>query len=77
MIQQESRLVVADNSGAKVILVIRNLGGSKVKSSGVGDIVIGTVKRALPNGTVKKKQIVRAVIVRTRRKIVRPTGESI
>ena len=77
MIQQESRLTVADNSGAKLILIIRNLGSSKVKFSRVGDVVIGTVKKALPNGIVKKKQIVRAVIVRTKRKIMRKTGESI
>ncbi len=75
MIQTESRLVVADNSGAKEILVIRNLGGSKVKFTNVGDIVVGTVKKAAPNAGVKKGQVVKAVIVRTKFGVKRSTGE--
>ena len=65
MIQQESRLKVADNSGARELLVIRVMGGSKVKTGNVGDIVVGTVKNATPNGTVQKGKVVKAVIVRT------------
>lgn len=66
MIQQESRLKVADNSGAREISVIRVLGGSKVKTGNIGDIVVATVKKATPNGTVGKGKVVRAVIVRTK-----------
>ena len=65
MIQQESRLKVADNSGARELLVIRVLGGSKVKTGNVGDIVVGTVKNATPNRTVQKGKVVKAVVVRT------------
>lgn len=65
MLQQESRLKVADNSGARELLVIRVLGGSKVKAGNIGDIVVGTIKKATPNGTVKKSQVVKAVIVRS------------
>ena len=65
MVQAESRLKVADNSGARELLVIRVLGGSKVKTGNIGDIVVGTVKNATPNGTVKKGKVVKAVIVRT------------
>ena len=65
MIQQESRLKVADNSGARELLVIRVMGGSKVKTGNVGDIVVGTVKNATPNGTVQKGKVVKAVVVRT------------
>ena len=65
MIQQESRLKVADNSGARELLVIRVMGGSKVKTGNVGDIVVGTVKNATPHGTVQKGKVVKAVIVRT------------
>ena len=65
MIQQESRLKVADNTGAKEVLVIRNLGGSNRKFSNIGDIVVATVKQATPGGTVKKGEVVKAVIVRT------------
>lgn len=65
MIQQESRLKVADNSGAKEILCIRVLGGSRKRSAAVGDIIVATVKDATPNGNVKKKTVVRAVVVRT------------
>jgi large subunit ribosomal protein L14 len=65
MIQQESRLKVADNSGARELLVIRVLGGSKVKTGNIGDIVVGTVKNATPNGTVEKGKVVKAVVIRT------------
>ncbi len=65
MIQPESRLKVADNSGAREILVIRVLGGSKVRYANIGDVVIGTVKKSLPNGNVKKGKVVKAVIVRS------------
>ncbi len=77
MIQTESRLVVADNTGAKEILVIRNLGGSKRKFSSVGDIVVATVKKAQPHGMVKKGQVVKAVIVRTKHPITRESGDRI
>ena len=66
MLQQESRLKVADNSGAKTLLVIRVLGGSKVKTGNIGDIVVGTIKDATPNGTVGKGKVVKAVIVRSK-----------
>ncbi|NQX83099.1 MAG: 50S ribosomal protein L14 [Mycoplasmataceae bacterium] len=75
MIQTETRLVVADNSGAKEILVIRNLGGSKVKFTNVGDIVVGSIKKAQPNSGVKKGQVVKAIIIRTKHGIKRKTGE--
>ncbi|NLC95222.1 MAG: 50S ribosomal protein L14 [Bacilli bacterium] len=74
MIQQESRLVVADNTGAREILVIRVLGGSKRKYGNIGDIVIATVKDAIPGGVVKKGDIVKAVIVRTKYGVRRPNG---
>ena len=77
MIQQESRLKVIDNSGAKEVLVIRNLGGSKVKFSNVGDVVVCTVKDAQPHGTIKKGKVVKAVIVRTKFGLKRKTGETI
>ena len=63
MIQQESRLKVADNSGARELSVIRVLGGSKVKTGNIGDIVVATVKKATPNGTVGKSKVVKAVVV--------------
>jgi large subunit ribosomal protein L14 len=75
MIQPESRMNVADNSGAKEILVIRNLGGSIVKHANVGDVVVATVKKAQPHGAVKKGQVVKAVIVRTVHGVKRSTGE--
>lgn len=77
MIQQESRLIVADNSGAKEILCIRVLGGTRRRYAHVGDIIVATVKQAAPNGTVKKKSVVKAVVVRTRNSIRRPDGSSI
>jgi large subunit ribosomal protein L14 len=77
MIQTESRLKVADNTGAREILVIRVLGGSVVKYGGVGDIVVATVKSARPEGQVKKSAVVRAVIVRTAKESRRNDGSYI
>ncbi|NLM62952.1 MAG: 50S ribosomal protein L14 [Mollicutes bacterium] len=77
MIQQESRLKVADNSGAREISVIRVLGGSTVKTGNIGDVVIGTVKKAIPNSTVKKGKVVKAVIVRTKFGLRREDGSYI
>lgn len=77
MIQQESRLNVCDNSGAKEILCIRVLGGTRRRYANVGDIIVATVKQAAPNGTVKKKSVVRAVVVRTRNTIRRKDGSTI
>ena len=77
MIQQESRLTIADNSGAKEILCIRVLGGTRRRYARVGDIIVATVKEAAPNGTVKKKTVVRAVVVRTRNQIRRKDGSTI
>ncbi len=74
MIQQESRLRVADNTGAKELLCIRVLGGSYRRYGGLGDVIIASVKDALPNGLVKKGDVVRAVVVRTRRAYRRPNG---
>src|SRR6266550_4220613 len=77
MIQQESRLVVCDNSGAKEILCIRVLGGSRKRYAKVGDIIVATVKQANPTGTVKKKSVVKAVVVRTQKEITRRDGSTI
>ena len=77
MIQQESRLKVADNCGARELLVIRVLGGSKVKTGSVGDIVVGTVKKATPNSNIKKGKVVKAVIVRTKQGVRRKDGSYI
>ncbi len=77
MIQAESRLAVCDNSGAKEILVIKVLGGSKRRYARVGDIITATVKQASPNGTVKKKTVVKAVVVRSRNVIRRKDGSTI
>ncbi|MDI3472098.1 MAG: large subunit ribosomal protein [Thermotogaceae bacterium] len=77
MIQQESILNVADNSGAKKVLVIRVLGGSHKKYARIGDIIIGTVKEAVPHTDVKKGDIVRGVIVRTRKEYRRKDGSYI
>lgn len=77
MIQQETRLLVCDNSGAKEILCIRVLGGSRKRYARVGDTIVATVKQAAPNGQVKKKSVVRAVIVRTRNQIRRKDGSTI
>jgi large subunit ribosomal protein L14 len=77
MIQQESRLKVCDNSGAKEILCIRVLGGTRRRYARVGDIIVATVKDANPTGQVKKKSVVKAVVVRTRNKILRKDGSTI
>lgn len=77
MIQQESRLVVTDNSGAKEILCIRVLGGTRRRYARVGDIIVATVKQAAPNGNVRKKSVVRAVVVRTKDQIRRKDGSTI
>lgn len=77
MIQTESRLKVADNSGAKELLTIRVLGGSSRKFAGIGDIVVATVKSAAPGGAVKKGEVVKAVIVRTKSGAKRPDGSYI
>lgn len=77
MIQQESRLVVTDNSGAKSILCIRVLGGTGRRYARVGDIIVASVKEANSAGAIKKKTIVKAVVVRTRKPIMRPDGSTI
>ncbi|MCJ7668355.1 MAG: 50S ribosomal protein L14 [Anaerolineae bacterium] len=77
MIQQETRLKVADNTGAREILCIRVLGGSKRRYGGVGDIIVATVKQAIPSGSVRKGDVVKAVIVRTAKEYGRPDGSYI
>ncbi|MFI6453776.1 50S ribosomal protein L14 [Streptosporangium amethystogenes] len=77
MIQQESRLKVADNTGAKEVLCIRVLGGSGRRYAGIGDVIVATVKDAIPGGTVKKGDVVKAVIVRTVKERRRPDGSYI
>lgn len=77
MIQQESRLTVTDNSGARELLVIQVVGGTRRKYGGVGDVVVGTVKKAVPNSPVKKSTVVKAVIVRTKKEYRREDGSYI
>ena len=77
MIQQESRLKVADNTGAKEILCIRVLGGTRRRYARVGDVIVATVKNANPSGNTKKKSVVKAVVVRTRDQIRRKDGSTI
>ena len=77
MIMQQSRLKVADNSGARELMVIRVLGGSKRVYGNIGDIVVGTVKKAIPNGNVKEGKVVKAVIVRTVQGVRREDGSYI
>lgn len=77
MIQEESVLNVADNTGAKTIKCFRILGGSKRRYARIGDIIVASVKKALPGGNVKKGSVVRAVVVRTRKEIRRPDGSYI
>jgi large subunit ribosomal protein L14 len=77
MIQQQTRLRVADNTGAKEIMCIRVMGGSRVRYGSVGDVIVASVKDATPGGTVKKGEVVRAVIVRTAKEYVRADGSHI
>ena len=77
MIQGFTRLTVADNSGAKEIMCIKVLGGSKRRYASVGDIIVASVKKALPNGKVKKGKVVKAVVVRTHKEIQRDNGSLI
>ncbi|PKR81223.1 50S ribosomal protein L14 [Brumimicrobium salinarum] len=77
MIQQESRLAVADNSGAKEVLCIRVLGGTKRRYASIGDKIVVSVKSAMPSGNVKKGQVATAVVVRTKKEIRRPDGSYI
>ncbi len=77
MIQTESRLKVADNTGAKELLTIRVLGGSNRRYAGLGDIIVATVKDAIPGGNVKKGDVVKAVVVRTKKQTRRPDGSYI
>ena len=74
MVQQETRLVAADNSGAKELLCIRVMGGSKRRYGNVGDVIVAAVKNATPGGVVKKGEVVKAVIVRTKKGVGRPDG---
>ena len=77
MVQQETRLVAADNSGAKELLCIRVLGGSTRRYGNVGDVIVASVKAATPGGVVKKGEVVKAVIVRTKKGVNRPDGSYI
>ncbi|GDX63011.1 50S ribosomal protein L14 [Candidatus Saccharibacteria bacterium] len=77
MIQPESRLRIADNTGAKEIMCIKVLGGSKRRYARVGDVIVASVKVATPNGTVKKKEVVRAVVVRSKREVTRKDGSNV
>ncbi len=77
MIQMQSKLVVADNSGAQLVQCIKVLGGSKRRTASVGDIIVVSVKKAIPRGKVKKGDVKRAVIVRTAKEIYRPDGSGI
>lgn len=77
MVMQESKLKVADNTGAREVLVIRPLGGSKRKTANIGDIVVCTVKKAIPNGNLKKGKVVKAVIVRSKQGVRRADGSYI
>ncbi len=77
MIQTETRLTVADNSGAKELYCIKVLGGSKRRYAGIGDIIVVSVKEAIPNAKVKKGDVVKAVIVRTKKEVSRPDGSLI
>ena len=74
MIQQQSRLKVADNSGARELMVIRVLGGSKRRYGNIGDVVVASVKKAIPNSNIKKGKVVKAVIVRSKKGLRRPDG---
>ncbi len=77
MIQAETRLTVADNSGAKVLYCIKVLGGSRRRYASIGDIIVVSVKEAIPNAKVKKGEVLKAVVVRTKKEIRRPDGSYI
>lgn len=77
MVMQQSRLKVTDNSGARELMVIRVLGGSKVRYGNIGDIVVGTVKKAIPNSNIKEGKVVKAVIVRSKQGLRREDGSYI
>jgi large subunit ribosomal protein L14 len=77
MVSQETRLKVADNTGARELLVIRVMGGSKVKFANIGDVVVGTVKKAIPNSSVPEGKVVKAVIVRSKQGVRRKDGSYI
>jgi len=77
MIQQESRLKIADNSGAKEVLCIKVLGGTRKRYASIGDTIVVTVKHALPSGNIKKGSVAKAVVVRTKKEIRRPDGSYI
>lgn len=77
MVQPFTRMKVADNSGARELMVIRVLGGSRVKTGNIGDVVVGTIKKATPNGTVKSGKVVRAVVVRSKFGVRRDDGSYI
>ncbi|MEN6478855.1 MAG: 50S ribosomal protein L14 [Anaerolineales bacterium] len=77
MIQEYTRLKVADNTGAREIMCIKVIGGTRRRYAGVGDIIIAAVKEAAPGGSVKKKDVVRAVVVRTAKEYTRPDGSSV
>ena len=77
MVMQQSKLKVADNSGARELMVIRVLGGSKVRYGNIGDVVVGTVKKAIPNSNVKEGKVVKAVIVRSKEGVRREDGSYI
>ena len=77
MIQQESRLNVADNSGARQVLTIRVRGGSRRRYASIGDVIVGTVKDATPNQQIKKGEVIEAVVVRTKKEVSRPDGSRI
>lgn len=77
MVQEESRLVVADNTGAREVLVIRVLGGTSKRYARIGDIIVCTVKKATPNGMVKKGEVCKAVVVRTKQGLQRADGSTI
>ena len=77
MVQNETNLVVADNSGARSVRVFRQYGGSRRKVSSIGDVVLCAVKEAIPNGKIKKSDVVKAVIVRVKHPVLRPDGSTI
>jgi large subunit ribosomal protein L14 len=77
MIQQETRLKVADNTGARELLCIRVMGGSRRRYATIGDVIVASVKQAIPNSPVKKGEVVKAVVVRTKKELRRPDGSYI